>query len=161
MIDLIQEAYHSGSNKIPKYIHGNEININDISVVIFFITLREALLENFLHEIAIAKNVPKNIFERLKSDNKLYIKKQNALFLALTDDKWEDAIQKLNYVDLNSFIKNAANIRNIFIHEGNKYCINRDISEKCLSKTPELVRFYVDLHNKYIHPIYLKNQTHK
>ena len=95
LIDLIQEAYNS--KKIISDDDEKIINVDSrahyISIVIFFITLREVLLQIFIDEIVLIKNIPQSIYDRLLLDNHNYSQKQNNVFKALLNIKWKEAIK--------------------------------------------------------------------
>jgi hypothetical protein len=162
LIDLIQESYHSAKvvSGVERLYEGE--SSHDISIIIFFCTIREALMDNLIHELLNAQKIPENICERLLKDNKFHTQKQDKLFKSLANIKWNDAIQKLSelhsidYIGLNSFVLEVVNVRNTFIHEGIKWSIDRALSTKCLKSIDMLVRLSVGLHNSYVHPYYLK-----
>ncbi|MGF2685814.1 hypothetical protein ACQUWM_04880 [Marinobacter sp. DUT-3] len=157
LIDLIQESYHSppGGAGYDQLYEGD--GPHDISVVIFFCTLREALLENLISRLMSNQHLPDGVQERLLADNKSHIQKQDKLFRALTGDKWKEAVQKasaavvLDYVAIDEFVQHAANIRNEFIHSGRKWAINRELSKACVDHVWGLINVYVSLHNLYLH----------
>lgn len=161
LINLIQEAFHASPNKNLFTTQSEGRTAQSISVIIFYCTLREALLENLIVELCSARNIPKDIFDRLMSDNRTHIQKQNKLFPSLTGKKWKEAIKKANkengkdYEELDDFVASTVEMRNQFVHRGNKFSINPITAEKCLENIPLLISFYVDLHNIYVHPIYM------
>ena len=159
IIDLIQESYHAEpSNANGRLYEG--VGSHDISVVIYFCTLRETLLDKLITELLIAKEIPEGVCERLLSDNKLHIQKQHKLFCSLTNEKWKDAVAQisqgvqLDYIKIDEFVVEAVKARNNFIHEGSKWSIDRVLSTDCLKNIYGLINLYVGLHNKYVHPIY-------
>lgn len=161
IINLIQESYHSSANDdLAKIAYHAGKDAHFISVVIFFVTLREALLDNLIYELCTAQDIKKNIYERLISDNKLHNQKQNNLLPSLTGKKWKQIIETLNqktgfnYIQLDNFIVTAVEARNKFIHEGSKYSINHKIAESCLKNIYPLLNLNVDMHNTFVHPIY-------
>ena len=162
LVDLIQEAYHSTSaeNKNGRLYEG--VESHDISVIIYFCTLRETLLDKFITELLHAQEIPRGVCERLLSDNKFHMQKQDKLFRSLTDVKWKDAISnlsdnsKLNYCEIDDFVLSAVKARNSFIHEGSKWSIDRELSTSCMKNIWGLINLYVGLHNLYVHPLYEK-----
>jgi len=162
ILDLIQESFHaSKSENIEGRFYEGE-GPNDISVVIFYCTLREALLDNLIVRLLRANNLSDGVKERLLEDNRYHIQKQNRLFKSLTNIKWNDAIFKLNeesktdYKQVDGLTLEVVKARNNFIHEGSKWAIDRDLSTNCINNVPRLISLYVKLHNSYVHPFYLK-----
>jgi len=161
LIDLIQESYHLGSSEpvTEKLYEGS--SSHDISVVIFFCTLKEALMDNLIIQLLKANNLPDGVCERLLSDNKFHIQKQDKLFKSLSGIKWSAAISKLNnrseidYKDVDEFIKKVSGARNHFIHDGSKWSIDRELSTDCVNNLFGLISIYAELHNDYVHPHYL------
>lgn len=163
MIDLIREAYsseHNIQNEGTDYEY--QLNTHYISVLIFFCTLREILLYQLIHELCKSQKIPKGVYERLRSDNKLYIQKQNKLFPSLAGLKWNDALNVLSnesnndYEKLNEKIMELVEYRNKFIHQGHKiFEIDSKVAEDCVKNTHLLIQLFVDLHNKYVHKEYL------
>ena len=161
LIDLIQESYHSNNYEVERLYEGS--GSHDISVILYFSTLREALLGNLIHRLMEAQNLSVGVSERLLSDNKFHIQKQDKLFKSLTDIKWKEAVGMLNenseldYSELDEFVMSIAKIRNDFIHSGSKWDIDRKLSTKCLKNIGRLINMYVGLHNIYVHPQYCRN----
>lgn len=162
LVDLLQEAYHSDQQFDKRISLHSGCGHHDISVVIYFCTLREILLNKFIAELLNAQNIPDNISNQLLSDNKFYRQKQGKLFFSLTNMKWKDSISildkgvELNYIELDEFINNIAEIRNSFVHEGNNWSISRDLATNCVNHIWPLIDFYVSLHNMFIHPLHKK-----
>lgn len=160
LIDLIQESYHSitSKQKTEKLYEGE--GPHDISVVIFFCTLREALLDNLIINLMRAQNLSVGVSERLLSDNKFHIQKQDKLFKSLTGVKWNEAIDYLNengnldYKEIDKFIVSVVIARNSFIHEGFKWSIDRELSTNCIKNLQGLINIYAEMHNNYVHPLY-------
>lgn len=159
LVDLIQEAYHAPPNELLGRGYDG-MDSHSISVVIYFCTLREVLMDNLVSELLVAKEVPEGIRDRLLSDNKLYLKKQNSLFPSLVGEKWKDAVgdlgsgAQIDYVEVDGFVEDAVKARNNFLHEGSRWSINRDLSTGCLRSLWGLISLYVGLHNRYVHPVY-------
>ena len=160
LIDLIQESYHSANveSGVAKLYKGK--GAHDISVIIFFCTLRETLLENLIIRLIQAQNLSEGVSDRLFKDNRFYILKQDKLFKSLTNIKWSEAISKLSiendldYKEIDKFVSDIAEVRNKFIHEGSKWSIDRDLSTSCIKNLWGLINLYVGLHNTYVHPYY-------
>ena len=163
LLDLIQESFHSSQNEnIEGRFYEGE-GPNDISVVIFYCTLREALLDNLIVRLLRAHELKDGVKERLLEDNKFHIQKQNRLFKSLTNVKWNDAIinlneeSKIDFKKVDEFTLEVVRARNYFIHEGRRWAIDRELSTNCINNVPPLISLYVKLHNNYVHPFYLKN----
>ena len=160
LIDLIQEAYHSvnSESKVTRFYEGE--GAHDISVIIFFCTLRESLLENLINRLMQAQNLSKGVSDRLLADNKFHIQKQDKLFRALTNIKWNESMLKrndeseLDYKKIDEFISSVVIARNNFIHEGSKWSIDRELSTGCIKNLWGLINLYVGLHNTYVQPYY-------
>jgi dihydroneopterin aldolase len=167
LIDLIQESYNSRKIIYDDNEHKFEADSHAhyLSIVIFFITLREVLLQNFMNEIVFIKNISESIYERLLADNRNYSKKQKNVFKALLDIKWETAVKeandkdKIDYVGLNDLLKKVVNARNKFLHEGIQYAISKELAEECILNIWPLINLYVRFHNDYVHPHYLNKCT--
>lgn len=163
LINLMQEAFHS-----PPVIHDEETNVSietdahNISVLLFFSSLREVLIDQFVSDICSAQKIPPGVYERLISDNRTYMQKQEKLFPSLTGKKWEQLIKEENvkgeidYEIMNLFMAKAMEARNMFLHEGHKWNIDRDIAEGCILNIWPLLNFYVCIHNRFVHPFYIK-----
>ena len=166
LINLMQEAYHSttAANTTNSYNTGRDSH--NISIILFFCTLRESLLYNLVHELCISQKITENIFDRLFSDNKFHKQKQDKLFPSLTNTKWKDAIkdvdgEELDFKTLDDFIVSVVQSRNRFVHSGSKYGISEEMPENCIRNIGKLITLYVKLHNKYAHPEYLSDKTSK
>jgi len=163
LIDLIQESHLSANTsvKAEKLYKGE--GAHDISVIIFFCTLRESLLENLIIRLMTALNLPDLVMDRLINDNKFHIQKQDKLFRSLTRDKWSEAIAKINasadldYKELDKFVAHCVKVRNGFIHSGSKWSINSELREACVNNIWGLINIYVALHNLYVLPLLKKS----
>lgn len=165
LLNLIQEAYHSKfiiydedeNEKIEK-----STNSHYLSIVLFFTTLREVLLQKLLDELYFVNELSKPIYERLLSDNRLYSQKQNKLFHDMTNYSWEEAIKMANskdvidYIKLNEFLKYVADERNYFLHKGNGFLITKELAESCILNLSPILNLYVRFHNDFVHPYYLR-----
>lgn len=160
IIDLIKEAFASEHKvEYPDTFLEYELNTHYISVLLFFCTLRELLLNSLIKDLCVAQSIPENIYNRLTSDNKLHIQKQDKLFKSLTGSKWVAALEELdkdknnNYVELNENIKRLVQLRNSFTHNGIIWDISQEIGFECVTYIPQLIHMYVHLNNKYVHKI--------
>ena len=160
LIDLMQEAFHtpsgSGENR-----DGSTRRAHYVSVVLFFCTLREILLNSLIDHLCWVQKIPKPVYERLLSDSNTYALRQNNLLPSLTGKKWkllateESHSPKLDYVELDEFMREAVKARNKFMHEGKRLGIDRNLAEGCIDHIGPLLNFYVALHNRYVHPLHL------
>jgi len=77
-----------------------------------------------------------------------------------TGQKWKKAIKILSedsgidYANLDKFIEDTVNARNTFLHQGIKWAVGKDMVRHCLERIPSLLQLHVDLHNKYVYPLY-------
>lgn len=169
LINLIQEAYNFqkivSENEDEKVIYRTDSRAHYLSIVVFFTTLREVLMQNLLDELANIKNISEPIYDRLLSDNRNYSQKQNNIFPAFLEIKWDDAVKiangkdEIDYVALNELLVDVVNARNIFLHEGSQYSITKELAEKCILSIWSLLNLYVRFHNDYVHPYYLEKCT--
>jgi len=158
LIDLIQEAFHSQ----PKRSRDEEeaaYEAHNVSVVLFFCTLREVLLNWLIQHLFWAQKIPEKVQERLLADSNIYRQRQNNLLPSLIGQKWRAAIEEaskgsaLDYVELDAFMQNAVTARNKFTHEGRHWGIDRQMAEGCVEHLWTLLNLYVALHNRYVHPL--------
>lgn len=161
IINLMQEAYHSGSKAAIKRDSENErVGAHDVAVILFFCTLRELLLNNLIKELCYAQKIPKLIYDRLLSDNRFHMQRQDQLLPAFIGVKWKQALEGLkkkippDYVKLDDFIIKAVRVRNSFMHNGNKWSIPKLMGKECIENIWPLISLYVELHNRYVHPYY-------
>ncbi|MFN7677853.1 MAG: hypothetical protein ACK5QW_04560 [Cyanobacteriota bacterium] len=157
LVDLMQEVFHS---EAPALFHDRSSpQGSDINTVLIFCSLREALLTNFLVENLLAKRVDHELIKRLLADNKSTSQRMEKLFPSVVGAKWEAAVTQLsqtnsvNYEDVSSFIREAASVRNRFIHEGIPWGMTRDLSKRCINSMGKMVSLFVALHNEYTHPV--------
>lgn len=153
LIDLAQQSYHSA---VPtKETLGPQSS--DVGVVLFFCTLREALLNNLFDYLFLAERIPDRIAKKLLADNKL-VSQKFALFRVLVGKSWDEAVQEasshmgLNYRPVLELVKRASHIRNRFLHEASGWGATRDFAAKCINSTFTLLHLFASLHNIYVHP---------
>jgi hypothetical protein len=166
LVDLIQEAYNYkqiiSEDEDDETIFKSDSKAHYLSIVIFFITLRELLLQIFIDELIIIKNIPESIYNRLLADNRNYSQKQNKILPALLNLSWDEAIKianeqdQINYIALNDLLIKAVDARNKFLHEGTQYSITKELGEECILNISSLLNLYVSFHNDYVHPYYLQ-----
>ena len=165
LLNLMQEAYHSKfyiQDEMEDKIQEKSTNTHHLSIVLFFTTLREVLIQKLLDELFYISGIPKIIYERLLSDNRLYSQKQDKLFQTMTSYNWDDAIKQANlkdeidYLKLNDFLKYVVKARNEFLHKGYDFLITKELAENCVMNISPLLNLYVCFHNDFVHPYYLK-----
>ncbi|MDD8018448.1 MAG: hypothetical protein PHP42_08745 [Bacteroidota bacterium] len=113
MIELIQESYQKLMNietDKTNYPSGNE-RTQSASVVLFFCTVKEILLEGFISDRMHYLKLPNSIQRRLGIDYNTHNDRLKKLFPALVGLKWDDALkeltqqQKNNYFGTSNFLK--------------------------------------------------------
>jgi hypothetical protein len=159
LVDLIQEAYHANSITSTNYKPSN----SSVATILFYCTLREKLLNNFIEQHLYALKVPDSIIERLLDDNKLANQKFGELFTSTVGITWNAAIKHIskeadiNFADISTQMKTAADLRNKFLHQGHPWSISKDFATSCVNSLGDLVNLFVKLHNTYTHPL-VKNK---
>ena len=155
LVDLVAQVYHSGSPVGP--IDGPQAPT--IGTVLFFCALREGLLSHFLLAHLRAQQVPEPLIERLMDDNKLASQKFGPLFKSITGVSWRAAIAAvsektgIDFEPVSSRMKEAAGIRNTFLHEGQAWQLLPTHATACVDSMPRLFQLFAALHNQYIHPL--------
>lgn len=163
LINLMQEAFHAPAES-RNMDNSQGSGAHDVSVVLFFCALREVLINGLIGQICWAQKIPKGVYTRLLSDNKMYSQRRNNLLPSLVGKNWtslikeETASSELDYVALDTFLARAASARNRFMHEGKRWDINHSLAEGCLENIWPLLNFYVALHNRHVYPFF-KRQT--
>jgi hypothetical protein len=159
LMDLMHESFHSAPQ--IEVVAGPQAR--RIGTVLFFCTLREALMNWFIDGQLNAQNVPERIAEQLLSDNKLAHQKFGQLFNSVTGDKWAVAVEKASQLEGRDFskvselMKAAALHRNNFLHNGVGWDMTDEFAETCYKQVHSLVCLFVALHNVYTHPIIRRN----
>jgi len=155
LVDMAQQSFHATSPLGP--ISGE--SSHDIATALHFCTLREALINNFLITNLRARAIPEEIIERLLEDNKLAHQKFGALFSSVINTKWDNAVLTASerdgrdYKTISDLMKQVAEARNRFLHDGNVWGFNREFSEKCIDNLGMMLRLFVALHNIHTHPL--------
>ena len=159
LIDLIQEAFQSPAvDRTDR--NGSIREAHNVSVVLFFCTLREIVLNWLIGHLCWAQKIPKPVYERLLADSNTYALRQNSLLPSLTGKKWKSLVaqesrsSQLDYVELDEFLRKAVEARNKFMHEGKQWGIDRKLAESCIDHIWPLLNLYVALHNRYVHPLH-------
>ena len=160
LIDLIQESFGSLGPDSAKPNESSS-NAHNVSVVLFFCTLRELLLNSLIAHLCWAQRIPRAVHERLLADSNSHALRQNNLLPALTGKKWKALVaeearsSQLDDVEIDEFTRKAVEARNKFMHQGNGWGIDRALASGCIHRIWPLLNFYVALHNRYVHPAYL------
>jgi hypothetical protein len=161
LIDLIQEAFHTKSWKKSEF--GNKkISAQSLSVLIFFCSFREVLLDRLIVNLMYMYDLPQNVRDRLYADNRTYSERMTKLFPSLVGLKnWKEAIRQIkaktgrDHTRIDGFLRKANDIRNEILHEGDKMAFRPHMKKACLENIPNVIALYVDFHNTFIHPAYL------
>jgi hypothetical protein len=169
LIDLMQEFFHKDRPEGP-HIPDPEFQgvlskkNSKVAVVVFFVTLREVLLENLLYDLMIAQELPGNVCKRLFADSPMHRQRLEKLFPSLVGVTWKIALQAVNkkceldYIALDAFVRKTVDARNTFLHRGSKYAITEKMAEECLRNIWPLLNLHVYLHNEYVAPYYRENE---
>jgi hypothetical protein len=154
LVDLVQQAYHSYAPVGP--ISGPQAPV--VGTILYFCTLREALLNHFLLAFLRAEHVKASLIEKMLDDNKLASQKFTSLFSAVVGKSWSEAVGEASthdatdYRPVSDLMKSAASIRNEFLHEGTGWSATRDVATECINSLPALFGLFVALHNIYVRP---------
>jgi len=160
LVDLLQQAFHSQSPTGPL----DAPQGNSVGTILYFCTLREALLNTFLLGNLRARHVPAPLVEKLMEDNKLASQKFGGLFTSVVGTKWEVAVSTVSastgsdFQSVSQRMRTAAELRNEFLHEGRAWGMTYEFAKECVDSVGGLVRLFVALNNEYTHPI-LRNAT--
>ena len=156
LVDLTQQAFHSKADIGP--LEGSS-QVPEVGTIIFFCTLREALLNWLLLRHLRAQDVPTQLIERMLDDNKSARQRFGELFKSVTGDTWKVAVSKASVdfgADLeptSKLMTDATRVRNSFLHEGNVWVATEEFAAQCLNAVPTAVQLFCSLHNVYVHPI--------
>ena len=156
LVNLVQQAYHS---KSPTG-HSSAPQGQDVGTVLFYCSLREALLNNFIVTNLRTRNIDEALISKMLDDNKLASQKFGGLFTSVIGTKWKDAISDLSrtrakdYMAVSELMQDAAELRNEFLHEGDAWRINRDFAKRCVDSLGQLVSMFAELHNEYTQPLF-------
>jgi hypothetical protein len=159
LVDLVQQAYHSTAPVGP--ISGPQVP--SIGTILLFCTLREALLNWFLIGRLRAQNVPAAIVEKLLADNRLANQRFGELFKSVVECRWDEAVSNASrhvsgdFSSVSELMREAAVIRNTFLHEGLGWQATPEVAKACVNAMPLLVSLFATLHNLYVHPLQQRN----
>jgi len=115
LIDLMQEAFHTPGSA-GRGQAGPNRDAHNVSVVLFFCTLREVLINWLIAHLCWAQNIQKPVFERLLADSNTYSLRQNNLLPSLTGKKWKELVviesqsSQWDYGKLDEFLKKITKI---------------------------------------------------
>ena len=156
LIDLMQEFYHLNKSDTSMPANPERVAKNHhLAVVIFFCTLGEVLLQDFLQECMTKQGLSRQIQSRLLDDNLFVKQRVDKLFPLLTGVSWNRAIRTLSNHGKIDFTKTVklyqfvSNKRNMLLHRGNKWVIPSEMPEQCVREIEPLISLFVALHNKY------------
>jgi len=158
LVQLMEEAHDQPDERWPAA--NLPVDYHRLAVVIFFCTLGEVLLENFLVECMLARQVSAEIRKRLLADSPFARQRVGRLFRTLTGKKWRDAVAAVgakasrNYAETLSFYLHVQARRNELLHEGEVFAVAPDLPGECLQQTQALVDFFCALHNEFVQPGY-------
>lgn len=164
LISLLQSTYRA----IPKRDSAEEPfptkeeHAHSASVIIFFCILKEILLERFLTLLMQSQKLPELVCKRLLADHNSHTQKLSRLLPAIVGISWDEAISSLStenevdFIRLNTFLKNVTDLRNDFVHDGLHHFLNNDVADQCIDWLFPLLKLYVSLNNKFIHPLYFQ-----
>lgn len=150
LVDLIQQSYHSQS-PVGRLAGPNG---QDVGTVLYFCTLREALLNHFIIETLKSQKIPKLIIEKLLDDNKMAGQKFGGLFSSIVGERWSEAVNRMSSNEIkfettSDLMRRASELRNKFLHEGSAWEITRQFSTDCINAIPNMVELFVALHNEF------------
>jgi hypothetical protein len=159
LINLLQQTFHSVSPLSSQGVPQGA----DVGTILFYCTLRESLINNFLLNNLKARSIDAQLIKKLLDDNMLASQKFGSLFFSVVGVKWSDSLTVLNkktgknFIEVSELMCDAARIRNKILHEGRVWEIGREFSEKCINSIGNLVDLFVELHNEYTQPIIQNN----
>jgi len=96
LIDLMANFYHPKQKAASELEAKREIIFDKAAVVIFFCSLGEVLLNQFLKELMLKVGLSKRIQDRLFEDNLFVKQRLEKLFPTFTGVKWIKAVKMLN-----------------------------------------------------------------
>ncbi len=158
LIDLMQESFHQKTGKVARLLANDDAH--KLSVVIYFCTLVEVLLEHFLRELMNALQIPHKVQERLLTDNPFSKSRVGKVFPSLVGEKWNAVVKELSknsrqdYEQTAKYYLKVAEARNHFLHRGNKWAVPQSMPAECMESILPLLNLFVSLHNRYIPTLY-------
>lgn len=155
LVDLVQQSFHSTC----RHRQDGGPQDSDIGTIIYYCTLREALLNSFLVDNLRARSVPETLIRKLLEDNKLASQKFGGLFSSTVGAKWDEAVSQISsrtgfdFMPVSKLMRNATEFRNEFLHEGRAWALTRAFATECIDSLGDLVALFAELHNEYTHPL--------
>jgi hypothetical protein len=160
LVDLIQDYYHLSKDTLNQQASkGTSSNKLPLAVIIFFCTLGEVLLEDFLVECMKERKIPDQVQKRLLDDNLFSKQRIDKLFPLFTGISWRSAIQKLdkkaelNYEETVKFYLDVVEQRNKVLHKGYVWNVPPDMPKLCMQNLWPLISLFVALHNEFIRSV--------
>lgn len=153
LIDLLEESYGSLEDLDVE----ENVAAGPVAIVLFFCTLKEALLEHFLRQMFAVLNISEGIRHRLVKDHRLFHEKIQQLLPALVGDRWLEAVTKASqtgkrdFSAVNTVMIEAAEQRNRFLHDASVWDISKKLASGCIDSLDDLLCLFVALHNCYVH----------
>ncbi|MFM9927487.1 hypothetical protein VLK31_31225 [Variovorax sp. H27-G14] len=92
-------------------------------------------------------------------DNKLAAQKFGPLFKSVAGVSWKTAVAAvsdktgIDFEPVSALMKEAAGVRNTFLHEGQAWQLSLAHAKACVDSMPRLFELFSALHNQYIHPM--------
>lgn len=167
IVDLLQEAYCAiGTPPTSRFDYPMESErAHTASVVIFFCTLAELLLERLLSYRMEAMGLPAGVVKQLTFDNDTHSLRLTKLFPSLIGERWLQVLERIDpdkkkqYILLSSTVKEITKKRNGFVHAGNDWDMRKDIAELCLKSLFPMLDLFVELNNALVHPLMLSKMS--
>ncbi len=154
LIDLIQESYQSDGNANSEFTK-HEYK-HHLSISIYFCSLIEVLLQDFLEQRMAKMELPNQVQGLLLKDYRYVHKRVEKLFPTLIGCKWKETLKtltaggELDFVAAIEFYEEVVDKRNLLVHEGNKWAIPEDMPEKCALQLDPIIKLFVRLHNEFV-----------
>ncbi len=145
LIDLMQDLYNA------EQINDDfSLEKKQISVIIFYTTIGEMLMDQLLSNLINKNCKNKNLQNKLINDSQSFNKKLE-LFKLLTVEKFDDSVKSFNnnFLQIIEFYREVRDARNEFLHNGKSYLIEDEMPKQCLDNVMGLVILFVELNNKY------------
>jgi len=127
-----------------------------LAILVFFCTLGEVLLQQYLERGMIRLGLPLEIQNRLLQDNMFTTKRIQRLFPILTGVPWQEAVKtvskraKTDFKKTVDFYIEANGKRNLLLHLGNKWAVPSDMAKQCFDNIAPLIKLFVEFHNTYL-----------
>jgi hypothetical protein len=154
LVDLVQQAFHADSATRP--VAGP--SASDVGTVLMFCSLREALLTHFLVKNLQTRALDKPLIDKLMDDNKLAHQRFGDLFSSVVGQKWGVAVKAMSdkhstdFGAVSELMKEAAEKRNEFLHQGRAWGLEREFAASCVNSTGDMTSLFAALHNEFTAP---------